>query len=95
MYFLINQWGSANREYASLKFMIYTMGGSLGLLLGIQMLGVVFKTFDLAIHHCAVEHLPEAAARHAHRDREDHRLLGLRDCLRSEGSGMAFPHLAA
>ena len=47
MYFLINQWGSANRDYASLKFMIYTMGGSLGLLLGIQMLGVVFKTFDL------------------------------------------------
>jgi NADH-quinone oxidoreductase subunit M len=29
--------------------MIYTMGGSLGLLLGIQMLGVVFKTFDLAL----------------------------------------------
>jgi len=49
MYFLINQWGSANRNYASLKFMIYTMGGSLGLLLGIQMLGVVFKTFDLAL----------------------------------------------
>ena len=48
MYFLINQWGSANRNYASIKFMIYTMGGSLGLLLGIQLLGVLFKTFDLA-----------------------------------------------
>jgi NADH-quinone oxidoreductase subunit M len=47
MYFLINQWGSANKDYASLKFMIYTMGGSLGLLLAIQMLGVLFKTFDL------------------------------------------------
>jgi NADH-quinone oxidoreductase subunit M len=47
MYFLINQWGSANRNYASLKFMIYTMGGSLGLLLGIQMLGVLFGTYDL------------------------------------------------
>lgn len=47
MYFLINQWGSANREYASLKFIIYTMGGSLGLLLGIQMLGVLFGTYDL------------------------------------------------
>ena len=47
MYFLINQWGSANRNYASLKFMIYTMGGSLGLLLGIQLLGVLFGTFDL------------------------------------------------
>jgi len=47
MYFLINQWGSANRNYASLKFMIYTMGGSLGLLLGIQLLGVLFGTYDL------------------------------------------------
>ncbi len=49
MYFLINQWGSANRNYASLKFMIYTMGGSLGLLLGIQLLGVLFGTFDLVV----------------------------------------------
>ena len=38
MYFLINQWGSANKDYASLKFMIYTMGGSLGLLLAVQMM---------------------------------------------------------
>ncbi|HET6597822.1 MAG TPA: NADH-quinone oxidoreductase subunit M [Anaerolineales bacterium] len=47
MYFLINQWGSANRNYASLKFLIYTMGGSLGLLLAVQLLGVRFGTFDL------------------------------------------------
>ena len=60
MYFLINQWGSekgerelwggrkiAARTYASFKFMIYTMAGSLGLLLAIQMLGVGFGTFDL------------------------------------------------
>ena len=47
MYFLINQWGSANRNYASLKFLIYTMGGSLGLLLAIQLLGVLFGTYDL------------------------------------------------
>lgn len=47
MYFLINQWGSANRNYASLKFLIYTMAGSLGLLLAIQMLGVLFQTYDL------------------------------------------------
>jgi NADH-quinone oxidoreductase subunit M len=47
MYFIINQWGSANRNYASLKFMIYTMAGSLGLLLAVQMLGVVYKNYDL------------------------------------------------
>ncbi len=61
MYFLINQWGSpkgerelwggmkvSSRNYASLKFMIYTMAGSLGLLLAIQMLGVLFQNYDLA-----------------------------------------------
>ena len=60
MYFLINQWGSEKgerelwkgvkvqaRNYASLKFIIYTMAGSLGLLLAIQLLGVLFQTYDL------------------------------------------------
>src|SRR4030065_71927 len=60
MYFLINQWGSEKgereiwggrkvsaRTYASFKFLIYTMAGSLGLLLAIQMIGVSFDTFDL------------------------------------------------
>lgn len=47
MYFLINQWGAANRNYASLKFILYTMGGSLGLLLAIQVMGVVTGTYDL------------------------------------------------
>lgn len=47
MYFLINQWGGANRNYASLKFILYTMGGSLGLLLAIQMIGVISGSFDL------------------------------------------------
>jgi NADH-quinone oxidoreductase subunit M len=60
MYFLINQWGSEagereiwkgvkvqSRNYASLKFILFTMAGSLGMLLAIQMLGVLFQTFDL------------------------------------------------
>jgi NADH-quinone oxidoreductase subunit M len=47
MYFLISQWGSANRNYASLKFILYTIGGSLGLLLAIQMIGVVSGTYDM------------------------------------------------
>ncbi len=60
MYFLINQWGSEKgerevwggrkipaRQYASFKFMIYTMAGSLGLLLAIQMIGAVAGTFDI------------------------------------------------
>ncbi|MGW8143445.1 MAG: complex I subunit 4 family protein [Anaerolineales bacterium] len=61
MYFLINQWGSETgereiwgrkikaRTYASFKFMIFTMAGSLGLLLAIQLIGVVAGTFDMPI----------------------------------------------
>ena len=49
MYFLIAQWGGANRNYASLKFILYTMGGSLGLLLATQLMGVVAGTFDLPL----------------------------------------------
>ena len=47
MYFIINLWGGENRNYASLKFILYTMAGSLGLLLAIQMMGVAAGTFDL------------------------------------------------
>ncbi|PKN88252.1 MAG: hypothetical protein CVU46_01675 [Chloroflexi bacterium HGW-Chloroflexi-8] len=47
MYFLIAQWGGKNRNYASLKFILFTMGGSLGLLLSIQMIGLTTGTFDL------------------------------------------------
>lgn len=62
MYFLINQWGSEKgereiwggrkvsaRTYASFKFMIYTMAGSLGLLLAIQMIGSITGTFDIPV----------------------------------------------
>ena len=62
MYFLINQWGSEKgereiwggrkvqaRAYASFKFIIYTMAGSLGLLLAIQLLGLVAGTFDMPV----------------------------------------------
>ncbi|MFZ6031289.1 MAG: complex I subunit 4 family protein [Chloroflexota bacterium] len=60
MYFLINQWGSEKgerevwkgfslpaRTYASFKFIIFTMAGSLGLLLAIQMIGIAAGTYDL------------------------------------------------
>ncbi|PKO12324.1 MAG: hypothetical protein CVU39_24570 [Chloroflexi bacterium HGW-Chloroflexi-10] len=47
MYFLISQWGGANRNYAALKFILFTMGGSLGLLLSIQMIGLTVGSFDL------------------------------------------------
>ncbi|MFO7323804.1 MAG: NuoM family protein [Chloroflexota bacterium] len=39
MYFLIDQWGGPNRKYASTKFFIYSLGGSLGMLLATQLIG--------------------------------------------------------
>lgn len=47
MYFLIKLWGGKDRDYASFKFMIYTMAGSLGLLLSIQVMGLAAGTFDI------------------------------------------------
>jgi NADH-quinone oxidoreductase subunit M len=49
MYFLIGIWGSANREYAAIKFFLYTLFGSVFMLLGF--LAMFFKsepnTFDV------------------------------------------------
>jgi NADH-quinone oxidoreductase subunit M len=42
MYFLIGIWGGANRNYASIKFFIYTLVGSVAMLLAI--LGIYFAT---------------------------------------------------
>jgi NADH-quinone oxidoreductase subunit M len=47
MYFLINIWGSANRQYASLKFILYTMTASLGLLLATQIIGLTLGNFSI------------------------------------------------
>jgi NADH-quinone oxidoreductase subunit M len=45
MYFLINQWGSiSGREYASKKFFIYSLGGTLGMLLATQLIGWSIST---------------------------------------------------
>ncbi len=47
MYFIIDQWGGPNRKYASTKFFIYSMGGSLGMLLATQLIGFTAGTFDI------------------------------------------------
>jgi NADH-quinone oxidoreductase subunit M len=49
MFLLINLWGGQNRKYASFKFFLFTMGGSLGLLLATQLIGVVSGTFDIPL----------------------------------------------
>jgi NADH-quinone oxidoreductase subunit M len=45
MYFLIAHWGGANRNYASLKFILFTIGGSLAT----QALGLTFGSFDMPV----------------------------------------------
>ena len=49
MYFMIGIWGSSNREYAAIKFFLYTLFGSVFMLLGF--LAMFFKsqphTFDI------------------------------------------------
>ena len=50
MYFLIGMWGGPQREYAAIKFFLYTLFGSVLILVGI--LGLYFtcgKTFDILL----------------------------------------------
>ena len=42
MYFIIGVWGGPKREYAAIKFFLYTLVGSLAMLLAI--LGIYFST---------------------------------------------------
>ena len=45
MYFLIKLWGGANREYASLKFVVYTLLGSVLMLVGFVILYLNYHDF--------------------------------------------------
>lgn len=47
MYFIIGVWGGERRVYASVKFFIYTMAGSVLMLIAILVLGISAGSFDL------------------------------------------------
>jgi NADH-quinone oxidoreductase subunit M len=47
MYFLIGIWGGPRRQYAAIKFFLYTMAGSILMLLAILYLGIQGGTFYL------------------------------------------------
>jgi NADH-quinone oxidoreductase subunit M len=47
MYFLIGVWGGPRRMYAAVKFFLYTMAGSILMLLAILWLGIYQGTFQL------------------------------------------------
>ncbi len=46
MYFLIGLWGGERRLYAAIKFVLFTMAGSLIMLLAILFIGITGNTFD-------------------------------------------------
>jgi len=60
MYFLIGIWGSANREYAAIKFFLYTLFGSVFMLLGF--LGMFFRSDVAGQHTFDILKLQEFAA---------------------------------
>lgn len=47
MYFMIAQWGGPRREYAAIKFFLYTLLGSVFMLVGIVVLFLQGDTFDM------------------------------------------------
>ena len=47
MYFLIARWGGVDRERSALRFIVYTLLGSVIMLLGLLLIGVKAGTFDM------------------------------------------------
>jgi NADH-quinone oxidoreductase subunit M len=69
MYFLIGVWGSERRLYAAIKFFLYTLAGSVLMLLGILALYFNYAktlppgttaTFDIPTLLAAVQHFPDS-----------------------------------
>ena len=91
MYFLIGIWGSANRLYSAIKFFLYTLVGSVVMLLGI--LAIYFYTLQRHRRvHVRRDEIPgaEPAVRPAMVG-----LFRLLPGLRDQGPDVPVPHLAA
>ncbi len=60
MYFLIGIWGGGRREYSAFKFFVYTLAGSLVMLLGIIVIYLKAHTLDLVeLAHTGYQWAPE------------------------------------
>ena len=91
MYFLIGIWGYDRRVYAAIKFMLYTMAGSVLMLVAILAARVLPRRGDRR-----AELRPSEAVRAA--DPRVAAVLGLpRLCarVRDQGAAVPVPHLAA
>ena len=91
MYFLIGVWGGPRKLYAAIKFFLYTLAGSVLMLVGI--LAIYFYQHDVT-GHLLLRHsrLPEARLP----DRSS--VLGVPGLLRRichQGSDVPVPHLVA
>ncbi|TXC94566.1 NADH-quinone oxidoreductase subunit M [Streptomyces sp. ISID311] len=62
MYFLIARWGGAQRQAAAWKFILYTLLGSVVMLLGLLLIGVKSGTFDMVA--LATDNGPKAQLSH-------------------------------
>ena len=91
MYFLIGIWGYDRRVYASIKFILYTMAGSVLMLVAIIWLAYYHQTatgvpsFDIVDLYAL--HVPAGAA--------DVAVPGVHGRVRHQGAALPVPHLAA
>ncbi len=91
MYFLIGIWGSDRRLYSAIKFFLYTLVGSVVMLLGILALYFLHRPADRAAH---VRHRPVPAARLRHQPAVVG-VPGVLPGLRDQGADVPVPHVAA
>jgi hypothetical protein len=84
MFLIIGVWGGKRRVYAAFKFFLYTLLGSVLMLLAILLLWYRAGTTDI----------PELMRRHP-AGAADLALPRLLRLLRGEGADVALPHLAA
>ncbi len=92
MYFIIGVWGGPRKLYAAIKFFLYTLAGSVLMLLGI--LTLYFQHYQPVRHL----HLRDRRADEASTCRsamQQMGLLGLLPRLRHQGADVPLPHLAA
>ncbi len=88
MFFMIGVWGGPNREYASIKFFLFTLFGSALMLLGFLALFFLEGTFQI----------PALTLQGRQRHRARHPGPDLRRALprlRDQGADVPVPHVAA
>ncbi len=98
MYLIIGIWGGANRIYATIKFVLYTLVGSLLMLVAILATGVRLRDRSRRVMDRRLRLRDAARVRRDRRVRgraATARVRGLLPGLRDQGPDVPVPHLAA